>query len=107
MSAKMGKGKRKALARLTGPVLYCTGCGGRIGTYTPPEGRLGVPKPAASLCPDCMERVLKASQPHPPKKHPKPLRLVKTDKDDPRARYRSSSVRTVSGGLPTLGRGHK
>jgi hypothetical protein len=92
-----GKGKRKALAKLSGPVLYCTCCGEATGTYNPPEGRYGIPRPAADICSACRDRRDKASQPKEPKKKKPPVRTVSSGR----------SVRTVSGGLPTLGRGHR
>jgi len=65
------------------------------GTYNPPEGRYGIPKPAADLCPVCRGRRDKASQPKKPEKKEPPVRTASSGRP----------VRTVSGGLPTLGRG--
>lgn len=75
----------------SGPILYCPGCGRRVGTYGAPEGQ-GVPKPG-NLCRVCRTRQ------NPPGK--------KKSAEEASSEFSSSSVHTVSGGLPTLGRRHK
>jgi hypothetical protein len=105
--SKMGAGKRRALARLTGPVLYCPDCAKTTGTYQPPEGKIGIPKPAARICPACVKQHEAQADPKP--KAAKKKRRIPSNPALPEksSKFDSSSVRTVSGGLPTLGRRHK
>jgi len=74
----------------SGPILYCPGCGRRTATYGSSDGQ-GTPKPDNHLCPACRQR----------------NRSVYGGKRSKGKVSRGSSVRTVSGGLPTLGRRHK
>jgi hypothetical protein len=55
---------RRVQASLSGPVLYCTGCGRRVGTYGSPRGQ-GTPKPGG-LCPACRKRREATQPPRPP-----------------------------------------
>lgn len=83
----------KVVPQGTGPILYCPACGRQTATYGSPSGK-GLPKPDQQNCPACRQRARAVYSP-------------KSGKRSSGKVSRGSSVRTVSGGLPTLGKRHR
>jgi hypothetical protein len=72
---------------LTGPVVYCPVCLNETGIYKPKKGSAAVPIPGGR-CRGCSKRAEDRKAKFP-------------------AKGSSKSVRAVSGGLPSLGKGRK
>jgi hypothetical protein len=81
---------------LSGPVVYCPECLRKIGVYKPRTGVEVLPVPASKPCGACEAQARQD-------------RRAQRDREAGlvRVRKRSRSVRAASGGLPSLGKGHR